>query len=587
MPKTEIIFVSLMSIIFLTFCFLPLGGLSALSYSSNPTILILTNQKIYADIQSSLAIFEEDICAQGYDVVNVTVLDHSAPAEIKEIIKSRYAVSNLKGVILIGNISAAYSEMHTGDYSNPNALKIWIALDATDMYYMDLNGQWENITNPQIPGDIPPNVVECHVYESCNTFKNEYIVFPDYQKRWDYTKIANKEQYKAEIWISRIMTHNLRIGGSSDSGWKTESFFSGAPSLDIFSPEFNGLAVSINGVVFPGAMGTYVTRISWDWGDGNSEDHWFPASHTYSQYGEYMVRVTAFQSDGSNTTKSNTISLRLFSRLESQIINDYLKRNHDYRTGSYHVADKTYILNSDVGYNDQDMDYSQIFSTVIRHENVTRNDFLSCIEDPEGSELLYLTAHSSPQLHALYDGSVTVGDLETKNKTSLLYLLNACSACRWDQCVSSPSSPNYLGGLYVFDATSGRTNLGLCAIGFSGVGGFNTLKFFTDYLNNNHGSSYAEAYKYWFNGNLMINFGPNNYVILGDPTISPSTQSVRLEGDINGDRTVDIYDAIMLANAYNSRPSDPHWNPNADINGDNIVDIYDAIILASNYGKKT
>jgi PKD repeat protein len=55
-------------------------------------------------------------------------------------------------------------------------------------------------------------------------------------------------------------------------------------------------------------------------------------------------------------------------------------------------------------------------------------------------------------------------------------------------------------------------------------------------------------------------------------------------GDINGDGVVDIYDAIILAGAYNSKPGDSNWNPNADINGDNVVDIYDAIMLSSHYG---
>jgi nitrous oxidase accessory protein len=66
------------------------------------------------------------------------------------------------------------------------------------------------------------------------------------------------------------------------------------------------------------------------------------------------------------------------------------------------------------------------------------------------------------------------------------------------------------------------------------------------------------------------------------PLINPWS---RLLGDINDDRTVDIFDAILLAGSYNSVPGSPNWKPNADINGDNIVDIYDAIILANNYGK--
>ena len=67
--------------------------------------------------------------------------------------------------------------------------------------------------------------------------------------------------------------------------------------------------------------------------------------------------------------------------------------------------------------------------------------------------------------------------------------------------------------------------------------------------------------------------------------LSIFTVIVPLFGDINKDGTVDIYDAILLAGAFNSTPGSPKWNPAADINKDNVVDIYDAIILASNFGK--
>jgi hypothetical protein len=62
-------------------------------------------------------------------------------------------------------------------------------------------------------------------------------------------------------------------------------------------------------------------------------------------------------------------------------------------------------------------------------------------------------------------------------------------------------------------------------------------------------------------------------------------QRYHARADINGDGIVDIYDAILLAKAFDSVSGQPNWNPYADINGDNIVDIYDAIILASNFGK--
>ena len=60
----------------------------------------------------------------------------------------------------------------------------------------------------------------------------------------------------------------------------------------------------------------------------------------------------------------------------------------------------------------------------------------------------------------------------------------------------------------------------------------------------------------------------------------------RLPGDVNNDGTVDIYDAIVLATAFQTKPGKPNWNPDADLNADLIIDIYDAITVAANYGKQ-
>jgi len=61
---------------------------------------------------------------------------------------------------------------------------------------------------------------------------------------------------------------------------------------------------------------------------------------------------------------------------------------------------------------------------------------------------------------------------------------------------------------------------------------------------------------------------------------------VTIVGDVNGDGTVDIFDAITLSNAFASVPNSPTWNGNVDINSDNSVDIFDAILLSGNFGKK-
>lgn len=75
------------------------------------------------------------------------------------------------------------------------------------------------------------------------------------------------------------------------------------PNLIVSPPEVRGLTVTINGVVTPGTTGSTITRVCWDWGDGNSEDHPFPASHAYAAYGDYKITVTAYQTDGLTGTK--------------------------------------------------------------------------------------------------------------------------------------------------------------------------------------------------------------------------------------------------------------------------------------------
>jgi hypothetical protein len=58
-----------------------------------------------------------------------------------------------------------------------------------------------------------------------------------------------------------------------------------------------------------------------------------------------------------------------------------------------------------------------------------------------------------------------------------------------------------------------------------------------------------------------------------------------LIGDINHDGSVNIFDAILLSNSFNSVPGNPKWNPNADLNVDSSVDIYDAILLATHFNE--
>jgi len=57
---------------------------------------------------------------------------------------------------------------------------------------------------------------------------------------------------------------------------------------------------------------------------------------------------------------------------------------------------------------------------------------------------------------------------------------------------------------------------------------------------------------------------------------------LRMTADLNGDLSVNIFDALILAATFGKNAGQPGYNENADLNGDNTIDIFDAIILVNN-----
>ena len=56
-------------------------------------------------------------------------------------------------------------------------------------------------------------------------------------------------------------------------------------------------------------------------------------------------------------------------------------------------------------------------------------------------------------------------------------------------------------------------------------------------------------------------------------------------GDIDGGGRVYLSDLLAVAQAYNSKPGDGNWNPDADLSCDDRVYAADLLIVAQNYDK--
>jgi len=71
-----------------------------------------------------------------------------------------------------------------------------------------------------------------------------------------------------------------------------------------------------------------------------------------------------------------------------------------------------------------------------------------------------------------------------------------------------------------------------------------------------------------------------------DNTFVDSWVVVTIQGDVDGDFDVDIYDLVKITSIYASKRGDPQFNPNSDLDDDGKITIYDVVRCTSQYGQE-
>lgn len=107
--------------------------------------------------------------------------------------------------------------------------------------------------------------------------------------------------------------YKLKRAGSAAlilTGWFLHLAQAQVATFNVGPAEVGGCGrVSVNGVVLTNP-GTNVSRLDWDWGDGDLASSFFPASHRYLKNGEYRITVTAFAGEAVLASRTTAVSIR-------------------------------------------------------------------------------------------------------------------------------------------------------------------------------------------------------------------------------------------------------------------------------------
>lgn len=269
---------------------------------------------------------------------------------------------------------------------------------------------------------------------------------------------------------------------------------------------------------------------------------------------------------------------------EVVMMNNYLDKNHRYRTGELRLQDKAlaYIDNDWCIYgweNEVALAYPATDAVIDPYET-TREDYMQRVRESTSNqyENLLICSHSSPWAHYLYWGTEPYEyslfhnyEIEQIDVQVLFYNLFACSNSRFVE-------EDDMGNWYIF-----QSEYGLVSIGSTKTGSM--LCFYDYYEPLGNGATFGEAFLSWCINDIETCAGEESrpwfygMTLSGDPTLKLSRFMLDHTGDVNLDGAIDLADIVFLINYLFKEGTAPDPLRLGDPTADCVVDLGDIIFL--------
>ncbi len=115
------------------------AGINIPAVESRGQLILLVDRSVAAPLKDELALLEQDLAGDGWQVIRHDVARDAKVAEVKKLIEEAYRKNpeQLRTVFLFGHIPVPYSGSISPD-GHSNHLGAWPA----DLYYGDISGKW-------------------------------------------------------------------------------------------------------------------------------------------------------------------------------------------------------------------------------------------------------------------------------------------------------------------------------------------------------------------------------------------------------------------------------------------------------------